>query len=82
MPLATRGDSVQDVYVIADNWKSNPITSWTVRAHPSKQALGTIQFDSGRYLLKTVMGETSAHDGLHEARNFTAVLFSGAGQAN
>ncbi len=70
-----------DVFVIADDWRANPITSWTVRAHEGRQELGRVLLEGGRYRLRTVMGEMSEHGGLLEARDFTAALFSPAAHA-
>ena len=63
-----------DVDIVADNWLQTPITAWTVRQHPSKSPVGWIKLTGGRYHLSTVMGESSAHDGLYQARDHLARL--------
>jgi hypothetical protein len=65
-----------DVDVLADDFRAVPITSWTVRMHPSRTPLGRISLAAGRYMLQTVTGEASTHGGLREARDHAAALFS------
>lgn len=67
---------MMDVYLVAVDWKANPITEWTVRSHPGREELATVVLEDGRYRLRTVLGGLSTHGGLLEARNFAASLFS------
>lgn len=67
-----------DVDIVADDWRANPITSWTVRAHPTRQPLGHVRLAGGRYLLCTLAGETSVHSSPTAARNHVALALGAA----
>jgi hypothetical protein len=69
-----------DVYVIADDCRANPITSWTVRQHPSRMPIASIRLSAGRYVLNPHVGGESVHGGLLEARDHAASLFSPSGR--
>lgn len=79
-----------DVHAIADDQLARPILSWSVFAVASGERLGRIsvvggevraeggaaRVRGGRYRLETAMGEVSLHDGLADARDAAACLFS------
>ena len=64
---------MRDVYVIALNYKQNPITEWVVKdTNNPTLVLGAISYVNESYILVTTTGSVSIHDGLIQARDQAA----------
>ena len=66
-----------DVYLIAKNWRQMPISQWDVKATGTRQPLAVVEeIEGGLFRVETVLGEVVVCDGLYQARDRVAELFS------